>query len=102
MGNGAAGVVEYIEARHTVALRGGMITCQDVVDFCLDYLDGALPEEERGRFRSHLSMCGECVAFFETYRRTPEVSRNALATEMPGNVKDAVRNYLRSRCSKAG
>jgi hypothetical protein len=77
----------------------GMISCQDVVDFCLDYLEGALPEEEKNRFRSHLSACGECGAFFETYRRTPQVSRDALVTEMPGPIKDAVRSYLRTRCS---
>lgn len=75
-----------------------MISCQDVVEFCLDYLDGALPEEERGRFTRHLSICSDCVSFFETYRRTPEVSRQALALEMPAQVKEAVRSYLRSRC----
>ena len=77
----------------------GMISCQDVVEFCLDYLEDALPEEERTRFRSHLLACGECVAFFETYRRTPEISRGALASEMPAPIKDAVRSYLRTRCS---
>jgi anti-sigma factor RsiW len=77
-----------------------MISCQDVVDFCFDYLDGALPEEERGRFSRHLSVCSDCVTFFETYRRTPEVSRQALSLEMPGQVKTAIRNYLRDRCQK--
>ena len=82
-----------------MALRAGTISCQDVVDFCLDYLEGVLPEEEKGHFHRHLNMCGECVTFFETYRRTPEVSRQALALEMPPQVKDAVRSYLRTRCS---
>jgi anti-sigma factor RsiW len=77
-----------------------MTTCRDVVDFCLDYIEGALPDDERGRFQKHLSMCGECVAFLETYRRTPEVSRQALSLEMPEQLKDAVRSYLRTRCSE--
>jgi anti-sigma factor RsiW len=77
-----------------------IISCQDVVEFCLDFLDGALPEEERGRFTRHLSVCSDCVTFFETYRRTPEVSRQAMAMEMPAQVKEAVRSYLRSRCQK--
>lgn len=75
-----------------------MISCQDVVEFCFDYLDGALPEEERGRFARHLSICSDCVTFFETYRRTPEISRQALEVELPSQVKEAVRSYLRSRC----
>ena len=77
-----------------------MINCQNIVDFCLDYIEGALPEEEQGRFKRHLQVCSDCVTFFETYRRTPEVSRQALATEMPPSVKDAVRSYLRSRCQR--
>lgn len=77
-----------------------MISCQNVIDFCLEYLEGALPEEEQGRFQRHLSVCGECVAFFETYRRTSEISRQALAAEMPAQLKDAVHSYLRSRCQR--
>jgi anti-sigma factor RsiW len=68
------------------------------VDFCLDYLEGGLSEEEKAHFSRHLAMCQECVTFFETYRRTPEVSRNALTLEMPTGVKDAVRSFLRTRC----
>jgi anti-sigma factor RsiW len=79
-----------------------MISCQNVIDFCLEYLEGVLPEEERSRFQRHLSVCGECVAFFETYRRTPEISKQALAAEMPSQLKDAVRSYLRSRCQSDG
>lgn len=77
-----------------------MITCQDVVEFCLDYLEGALPEEEKKRFVLHLGVCSDCVNFFETYKRTPEVSKNALAMEMPEQVKQSVRSYLRARCTK--
>jgi hypothetical protein len=40
------------------------------------------------------------VTFFETYRRTSEVSRQALAAEMPPSVKETIRSYLRSRCQK--
>jgi anti-sigma factor RsiW len=79
-----------------------MNTCREVVDFCLEYLEGALAEEEKGRFQNHLASCGECVAFFETYRRTPELSRHALSLEMPLRVKEAVRTYLRSRCTDRG
>lgn len=75
-----------------------MTTCRDVVEFCLEFLEGAMPSEEQTRFQSHLSKCGACVAFFETYRRTPEVSRSALSEEMPVQVKEAVRSYLRGRC----
>ncbi|MDX2021328.1 MAG: zf-HC2 domain-containing protein [Deltaproteobacteria bacterium] len=72
--------------------------CRQVVDYALDYLDGALPTAESSHFREHLDACPECVAFFETYRRTPEVSRECFAVKMPERVKAAVMSFLRSRC----
>ncbi|MCG5054316.1 MAG: zf-HC2 domain-containing protein [Myxococcales bacterium] len=74
--------------------------CRQVVDYALDYLDGALPDEESAHFRNHLEACPECVTFFETYRRTSEVSRECFAVKMPDGVKSAVLNFLRSRCDK--
>jgi anti-sigma factor RsiW len=79
-----------------------LFNCQQLVDFCFDFLDGSLPEEERRLFKNHLGQCGECVAFFETYKKTPEISREAFAMEMPSGVKAAVRSFLRSRLPGEG
>jgi anti-sigma factor RsiW len=77
-----------------------VISCHQVIEFCLDYVDGALPDDEQVRFRRHLSQCPDCVTFFETYRKTPEVSREAMKTclpdHMPESVRESVRSYLRS------
>lgn len=73
-----------------------MISCQQLIDFCVDYLDGALPTDEELLFRRHLSQCPDCVAFFETYRKTAQVTRQALETVMPASVKSAVRAFLRN------
>ena len=48
-------------------------------------------------FQDHLGRCGECVTFFRTYEKTPEVSREAFALQIPPSVKEAVRSYLRTR-----
>ena len=72
-----------------------MINCQQLIEFCLDYVEGELPEDEQAHFRRHLSLCPDCVTFFETYRRTPEVSRDALKAQMPESVRESVRSYLR-------
>jgi hypothetical protein len=74
-----------------------LFNCQQLVDFCLDFLDGSLPEDDQRLFRNHLGHCCECVVFFETYKRTPEVSREAFALEMPAAVKHAIRSFLRTR-----
>jgi anti-sigma factor RsiW len=74
-----------------------VISCQQLIEYCLDYIDGDLPDEEQTRFRRHLGQCPDCVTFFETYRRTPEVSRTILGTSMPTSVKESVRAFLRGR-----
>jgi anti-sigma factor RsiW len=79
-----------------------VISCQQLIEFCLDYVEGALPDDEQVRFRRHLSQCPDCVTFFETYRRTPEIcseaeaSRDAMKAQMPESVRDSVRSYLRT------
>ena len=50
----------------------GFFSCQEIVDYCLDFLSG-------------------------TYRKTPEISREALALSMPDRVRMAVRDFLRER-----
>ena len=74
-----------------------MINCQQLIDFCYDYIDGSLSQEERTRFTQHLGQCSDCVVFFETYRRTPELTREALAKQIPPSVRESVRSYLRSQ-----
>jgi hypothetical protein len=74
-----------------------VINCQQLIDYCLDYIEGYLPEDEQVHFRRHLGQCPDCVTFFETYRRTPEVSRGAIGTIMPPSVKESVRAFLRVR-----
>lgn len=75
----------------------GFLSCQEIVNYCLDFLSGSLPDTERTLFSSHLRNCPDCMKFFETYRKTPEVSREAMALRMPERVRLAVRDFLRER-----
>ena len=77
-----------------------MINCHQLIDFCFDYIEGELPNDDQAGFQRHLAQCPDCVVFFETYRRTPELTREALATEMPSTVREAVRSFLRKRCNE--
>jgi anti-sigma factor RsiW len=63
----------------------------------MDYLSGSLPAEERTSFEGHLGHCPDCVKFFETYKKTPEMSREALSIDMPESVRSEVRSFLRKR-----
>lgn len=94
------GEVEYISQSGRAGPR--RMDCRKVADLSLEFLEGGLPEDERQSFERHLDACGPCVAFFETYRKTPEISRGALQFSMPERVRAAVRSYLRERCCREG
>lgn len=45
------------------------LVCQEFVELVTDYLEGALPEEERIRFEAHLAECDGCTGYLEDMRR---------------------------------
>jgi anti-sigma factor RsiW len=46
------------------------LSCQELVELVTDYLEGALPEEERLRFDNHIERCGGCKTYLEQMRQT--------------------------------
>ena len=48
------------------------LSCQELVELVNDYLEGALPLEERTRFEYHLVYCEPCEVYLDQMRRTIE------------------------------
>jgi anti-sigma factor RsiW len=46
------------------------LTCKELVELVTDYLEGALPAEERDRFEQHIVSCGGCETYLAQMRRT--------------------------------
>jgi anti-sigma factor RsiW len=46
------------------------ITCRELVELVTDYLDHALPEQERARFEAHLDRCDDCRRHLGQMRAT--------------------------------
>ena len=44
--------------------------CQELVEVITDYLEGALPAEDRARFERHLGKCEGCHAYLDQMRGT--------------------------------
>jgi len=55
------------------------MTCREIVEFLMRYLDGELPPEQAAVFAAHLGDCPQCEAYLETYRQTVQLSRLACA-----------------------
>jgi len=45
------------------------LVCREFVELVTDYLEGALPQDERVRFEAHLAECDGCTGYLEDMRR---------------------------------
>ena len=76
------------------------MTCQELLDFLMDYVDGQLPAAQLEVFEQHLQACPPCVHYVDSYRETAAVGRsicehdNALPPDVPEALVDAI---LRAR-----
>lgn len=51
------------------------MTCQEMIDFLADYLEGELSESQHRTLDQHLAVCPECEAYLHSYRSTIDLSK---------------------------
>jgi anti-sigma factor RsiW len=76
------------------------VTCQELVDFLMAYLDRELPAAERTAFDGHLAVCPPCLVYLDTYRDTVALGRSVCTGDdpVPDDVpEDMVRAILDAR-----
>jgi len=77
------------------------VTCRELADFMMDYLDGELAPDHRTRFERHLSLCPNCRAYLAQYRATVAAGREAFADlddQLPAEVpEELIQAILASR-----
>lgn len=73
------------------------LTCREVVDFLMDYVDGALGAEQRRDFEAHLVLCDDCVTYVRQYRQTVALGQTAFtapdepaAAHVPPELVEAI------------
>jgi anti-sigma factor RsiW len=47
-----------------------MLTCQQVLDYLSDYVEGRLSAAELARFDEHLAVCPQCVDYLASFQAT--------------------------------
>lgn len=81
-----------------------MITCQELIEFLMDYVNGDLPSDERTAVDSHLVVCPECVTFLHTYQLTIREGHQAFAecdqSEAPAIPESLVQAILAARAKQ--
>lgn len=78
-----------------------MITCRELIDFLMNYLEDQLSAADRAEFDRHLSVCPDCVHYVAMYASTVKIGR-AVFTEpdrpVPDDIpEDLVQAILKSR-----
>ena len=73
---------------------GSVLTCRDVIDLLLDYLDGNLGADRVEQLERHLLDCPPCIAYLNTYKRTRELTGRVARAEMPEEMKARLREFL--------
>jgi anti-sigma factor RsiW len=67
------------------------MTCREFIGFLMDYLSGAISEQERTTFDAHLSVCPACLSYLKTYEETVKMGKAAFAApeeKVPPEVPD--------------
>lgn len=57
------------------------MTCREIADFLMRYLDGELSAVEHQAFEAHLFVCPPCVAYLDTYKQAVRLGQAALRAE---------------------
>jgi anti-sigma factor RsiW len=73
------------------------VTCRELVGLLDDYLDGALGAGAAAELERHLAGCDACHAYLATYRATRRLGAAATRVEMPEEMRERLRAFLRDR-----
>jgi anti-sigma factor RsiW len=52
------------------------VSCEELIGFLADYLDGELSESRRMAFDRHLEVCESCVRYIASYHETIRLARD--------------------------
>jgi hypothetical protein len=75
------------------------LSCQELVELVIDYLEDALPEVELARFELHLSDCAGCAAYLDQVRATIALAGATRGLEEPPGLEALLAELRRARRS---
>ena len=64
------------------------MTCRELVELVTEYLDGAMPGAERGRFEAHIMKCSGCRAYLEQMRATVHATGRLEERDITGEARE--------------
>ena len=71
------------------------LTCTELVELVTDYLDGALPAEQRRRFDEHIFTCPGCAQHLDEFRRIIRLTGQLTAEQIEPGTRDSLLRAFR-------
>ncbi|MFN4261562.1 MAG: anti-sigma factor family protein [Gemmataceae bacterium] len=71
-----------------------MMTCQELIDLLIDFIDGELPPERVHYVEEHLRICRHCVTYVQTYRITIQLTRKLPCAAPPPRLLQRLQAAL--------
>ncbi len=71
------------------------IACRTLVELVTEYLEGALPDDERERLERHLATCDGCARYLAQVRTTIRLTGVLTEEEIPHEAREALREVYR-------
>ena len=57
------------------------MTCREMVEFLMGYLESDIPEAQRAEFERHIQLCPPCLDYLETYKKTIRLGKTVCQAE---------------------
>ena len=70
--------------------------CHQLVEAITDYLEGALPAEERAALDEHLAVCPDCRTYLEQMRQTIRLAGRITEASIPAAGRDELLDVFRT------
>lgn len=77
-----------------------MLTCKKATELLFEFLESTLTPEIQRAMHAHLDGCKGCAQFAETYKKTSELCRKALAQKAPADLGTRLLQCLRAEAAK--
>lgn len=71
------------------------LSCQELVELVTEYLDGALPVEQRLAFEQHIAICPPCRGYLVEIRETIAVAGELTEDNIRPAARDAMLAVFR-------
>jgi anti-sigma factor RsiW len=71
------------------------MNCRTLVELVTDYLEGALPDDERARVEAHLAGCNGCTTYLEQMRTTIRLTGMLAEEQIPADAREALLGAFR-------